>query len=152
MLEFVPVTEGHIARIAADMRPADVEEVWASNHHTPLEALAKGWAVSDFSAVVTHDGVPLVMLGVVKGDILTGSGVVWLLGTNEALKHRRIFLEQTRGVLDELLSICPRLHNYVHTENKTSVRWLKHIGFTIEDAVPYGPDGEMFHPFHLERI
>lgn len=151
MVEFVKPTQELVQQIAADMRPSDAVEVWASHRHTPLEALMYGWSASDFSTVVTHEGAPLAMLGVCKRDILTGSGIVWLLATNEAMKHRREFLRLTHDVLGEMLRICPRLCNFVHTKNRDSIRWLRWMGFIIEDPMPYGPAGELFHRFYLER-
>lgn len=151
MLRFVKPTEQLIEQIAADMRQADADEVWASHRHTPMQALMKGLELSDFSTVVMHDDTPLVMLGLVKRDILTDTGVVWLLGTNESLNHRKAFLKETKPVIDEMLSVCSRLCNMVHAKNIVSIQWLRRIGFTIDEPVPAGPDGELFHYFHLER-
>lgn len=151
MIEFVKPTVELVESIAADMRQADVDEVWASNHHTPLESLMKGWQLSNLSTVVVYDNEPLVMIGVVKRDMLTGSGVVWMLGANRALKYRKEFLRQTKPVIDEMLTIYPRLCNMVHNKNTDSIRWLKWLGFTIDDPIPHGPDDELFHRFHLER-
>lgn len=152
MVKWVSPTTEMVEVIARDMREADKVEVWASNHHLPLESLMKGWQLSDFTSVALSDeGEPLVMLGLVKRDILTGSGVVWMLGTNESMKHKKEFLKQTKQVIDEMLTICPRLCNMVHSKNKSSISWLKWLGFTIDEPVPYGPDNELFHRFHLER-
>ena len=151
MVEFVKPTTEMVESIAADMRQADADEVWASNHHTPLESMMKGWEMSDFSTVVMGDGEPLVMIGLVKRDMLTGSGVVWMLGANKSLKYKKEFFRQTKPVIDEMLTICPRLCNMVHSKNTVSIQWLKWLGFTIDDPTPYGPVGELFHRFHLER-
>ena len=152
MIDFVAPTSEMVKSIAADMRQADVDEVWASNHHTPLESLSAGWRSSDFSTIAVCDNEPLVMIGLVKRDVLTGSGVVWMLGTNRALKYKRDFFRQTKPVIDEMLTVCPRLCNMVHGKNTNSIIWLKWLGFTIDnDPIPHGPDGELFHRFHLER-
>ena len=151
-IQFVRPTVEMVQTIAANMRQADADEVWASNHHTPIEALMAGWKLSDHVAVAVCNGEPLVMLGLVKRDILSGSGVVWLLGSTAAMKYRREFFTQTAPVIDEMLTICPRLCNMVHGKNRDSMRWLKSLGFTVEDPVPHGPDGELFHRFYLERL
>ena len=150
-LTFVKPTVELIESIADDMRQADADEVWASNHHTPLESLKEGWWLSDFSTVVMCDNEPLVMIGLVKRDMLTGSGVVWMLGANRALKYKKQFFTQTKPVIDEMLTICPRLCNMVHSKNTVSIKWLEWLGFTIDEPTPYGPEGELFHRFHLER-
>jgi hypothetical protein len=141
-----------MASIAADMRKEDREEVWASDHHTPAEALKWSWAGSDYTSVAVLDtGAPILVVGLNKRDVLVGSGVVWMLGTNLALKHRKVFMEQAKPIIGEMLEICPRLFNKVHGKNKASIRWLKRLGFTIQDPIPHGPDDELFHPFYLER-
>jgi hypothetical protein len=151
IVKFVKPTIELIEVIAADMRQADVDEVWASHHHTPIQALSDGWKVSDFSVIVTVNDDPCVMFGLVIRDILSGTGVPWLLGTDNALKYKRQFLIQTQPVINEMLTICTRLVNYVHIDNKVSIRWLKWIGFTIDEPLPYGCDNELFHKFYIER-
>lgn len=151
MVEFVKPTVELVETIAAEMRQADIDEVWASNHHTPLEALTKGWEMSDFSTVAMANGEPLVMFGLVKRDILTGSGVLWMLGSNRVMSHKKELFRQTVLVVDEMLTVCPRLCNMVHGKNVSSIKWLKWLGFTIEEPIPHGPDGDLFHRFYLER-
>lgn len=150
-LSFTPPTQEAINHIAAHMRQADVVEVWASSHHTPLQSLMKGQELSDLSTIITVDDTPVVMLGLVKRDILSGSGVVWMLATDDLVRHRVALSRTTEGVIDEMLHVCPRLCNMVHDKNKVSIAWLKRLGFTLDDPVPHGPEGEMFHRFHLER-
>lgn len=151
-IRFVKPTVEMVEAIAADMRQADVDEVWASNHHTPIESLMKGWDQSDYVSVAVNDkDEPLVMFGLVKRDVLSGYGIIWLLGTNNAMNHRREFLTKTPVIIDQMMTICPRLCNMVHDKNKESIRWLKWLGFTIDDPVPHGPHGELFHRFHKEK-
>ncbi len=152
VVKFVEPTLDLIQVIADDMRQADVDEVWSSNHFTPVEALMTGWGNSHSSVVITVNDEPCVMLGLVIHDILTGSGIPWLLGTNNALKYKRNFFTQVPDVIDEMLDTCPKLFNYVHVDNKVSIRWLKRIGFTFDDPIPYGYNNELFHKFYLERL
>ena len=137
--------------IAANMRQADADEIWASNHHTPIKSLMNGWKLSDYSVIVTVNNEPCVMIGLVIRDILSGSGVPWLLGTNNVLKYKRHLLMQVPKVINEMLNICPNLFNYVHVCNTVSINWLERIGFTMDKPSPYGVEGELFHKFHLER-
>ena len=149
--KLVKPTLEHVRAIAADMRDEDAAEVWASHRHTPLEAMAMGFGMSDLSVVMEIDGDPLTMLGLVKGTALTGHGVPWLLSSRRALAHRREFLLQSPPIIEQMLSVCPRLSNHVHAENRLSVRWLKWLGFTVDKPQPLGVNKELFHKFHLER-
>ena len=151
-VKFIKPTQELIEAIAADMRQADVDEVWASNHYTPIEAMMSSWKASNQSVIVTVNDEPCVMIGLVIRDILSGAGIPWLLGTDNALKYKRHFLVQVPDIIDEMLTICPRLYNYVHAKNKISVSWLKRIGFTIDEPTFFGRDDELFHKFHLERV
>lgn len=151
-VKFVKPTRDLIDVIANDMRQADVNEVWASNHQTPIEALTDGWEISDYSVIVTVNNEPCVMIGLAIRDILSGSGVIWMLGTEGALKYKRQFLKQVPVIIEEMLTICPNLFNYVHVKNKISIKWLKWIGFTLDEPLPHGYDGELFQKFHLKRI
>lgn len=151
-IEFVRPTEEHIFDIASNMRAADAAEVWASQNHTPIEALMVGLKTSDFSTVILCDGRPAVMYGLVRPSLITGRGVLWMLGSEYSLKFKRHFFIQTPKVIEEMLDICPYLYNYVHAENHVSIEWLEWLGFTIEKPEPTGIDGELFHLFHKERL
>jgi len=150
-VEFIKPTYELVEAIANDMRQADADEVWASNHHTPLEALLISWKLSHRSVIVVVDNEPCVMIGLVIRDILSGMGVPWMLGTNAALKHKRHFIKQVPGIIEQMLDICPKLVNYVHGKNEVSIDWLKRIGFTVDEPMRCGPDMELFHKFYLER-
>ena len=150
-IQFVRPTVEMVEAIAADMRQADIDEVWAAGHKTPLEALVDGWKVSKYATIAMNGDEPACMFGLVPRDLLSGTGIIWMLGTNATFKYRREYLKRTPAVIDEMLTICPRLCNMVHSKNINSIRWLKWLGFTIEDPVKYGPDDELFHRFHKER-
>lgn len=150
-VKFLKPTNELVEAIANDMRQADTDEVWASHHHTPIEALTYAWKTSEYAVIVTVNNEPCVMIGLVIRDILSGIGVPWLLGTENALKYKRHFITQVPAVINEMLGVCPNLYNYVHVKNKISIGWLKRIGFTIDEPSPYGCDNELFHKFHLER-
>lgn len=151
MVKFGPPTQEAIQFIADNMREEDIIEVWASGRHTPIEALEMSIKKSRKAVIVYADDVPLAALGIVLRDFLSGVGVPWLLSADQALKHKRQFLELSPPVIEEMLDLCPKLVNYVHAENRLSIRWLEWLGFTIEDAKSTGPAGELFHRFTMER-
>lgn len=151
-IEFVKPSRGLIEDIARTMRQSDVDEIWAASNKTPIEALTEGLTHSDYSAIAMHDDEPLIMFGLVKRDLISGTGIVWMLGSDNALKYRKGFLTKAPLFIDEMLSICPRLMNMVHSENTESIRWLKWLGFTIEPPVRHGVENEFFHKFYIERF
>ena len=150
-IQMVKPTREAALYIADHMRQADTDEVWAAARKSPREAMLDALYLPGRSVVVLVDSVPCAMLGVVTQSVLFGHGVVWMLGTDEAMKHRRLFLELSPPVIREMLDLYPYLFNYVHSENKQSIRWLSWLGFTIEPPAPYGVSGELFHKFHIEK-
>ena len=144
-------TEEMVQFIADNMRDADRIEVEASDGWKPLEALHKSLGASHLSTVACVQGVPCVVFGLVIHDIMAGTGSPWMLGTDGALKHRRQFLTETPQVIEEMLRKCVKLVNHVHVKNRESVRWLRWLGFTLEEPAPYGVVGEEFHRFYMEK-
>lgn len=151
MVEYLEPNEPLIHYIARNMRKADADEVWASDRATPFDALLQGWKDSYRSVIVAVDGEPCVMIGLVKRSLVTGVGIPWMLGTEGAIKYKKRFVSEVPAIIDEMLYHCPTLYNYVHCENKVSIRWLKRIGFKFDDPEPYGKGGELFQRFYLER-
>lgn len=151
-VKYVKPTIELVEEIARNMRQADIDEVWASDNLTPLEALMSSWERSKYTVVITVNGEACVMLGLVIHDMLSGHGVPWLLGTDNALKYKRAFSTEVPAVMDEMLRTCSKLHNYVHSKNRISIMWLKRIGFTIGEPEPYGAEKEIFHKFYIERV
>ena len=151
VVKFGPPTPEAVQFIADNMREADAIEVWAAYRHTPIEALELSIKNSYTCMIVYGDDVPLTALGLVLRGFLSDTGVPWLLSAEQALDHRKEFLRLSPPVIDKMLQIRPKLVNYVHTENKLSIRWLKWLGFIIENPEPMKTTGELFHRFHKER-
>lgn len=151
VVKYLRPTSELVRGIAENMRQADADEVWASDNFTPMEAMMESWKASDYSVVITVDDEPCVMIGLVIRDILSGNGIPWMLGTDAALKHQKKFFTEVPAVIEQMLSVCSKLHNRVHCKNVASVRWLKRIGFTMLEPEPYGPENEMFRKFYIER-
>ena len=152
MVEFKKPTNEMIRLIADNMRQADVDEIKAASNATPIDAITMGVNVSEFVAVAVINGDIVAIMGVVKNSTLTDNGVPWLLGTNNIKKHYREFLGTSHEVLNAMLNVCPNLVNHVHADNKVSVRWLKWLGFKLEQAAPFGMNDELFHKFTMGNI
>lgn len=140
-----------IEYVADNMRAADVKEVWASGDRSPHSALWRGVEESDYSTVALIGDEPVAVFGLALHGILGRTGVPWMLGTDGVVKHKRVFVPNSRVVVSNMLDVAPSLYNYAHAENAVSIRWLKWLGFKFEDAAPYGPHGELFHRFSMEK-
>lgn len=151
MGKVIAATPEHAAFIADNMRDDDRQEIWASNQHTPIEALEKAMIRSTKLWTATVDDVPCLMFGVAPASVLGGLGVPWLLGTEDIHKVKRQFIRECRSYVGEMLNSYPKLVNMVDVRNEVSIRWLIWLGFELSPALPLGMEGELFHPFHLEK-
>jgi len=147
-VKLIPVTRDALETVASNMRDADRIEVSYFNH-TPLEALVESVKVSQFVTVVTVDGEPVSVIGLRRLNHLSSKGVPWMLSSSTAVKHRKLFMSLTSSVINDMLSICPHLLNYVHEHNKLSIRWLTRLGFTVVDEC-IDVNGGKFHKFYME--
>ena len=142
----------HIPAIAEHMREDDRREVWASHRHTPQEALEFALQRSELAWTCMVDGLPAFMWGAARtGSFLGCTGAPWLLGTPAILAVRHDFLRHCPYFVSAMQSAFPCLENYVHAENKLSIRWLKHLGFTVNEEMPELMNDEDFFHFWREK-
>ncbi len=138
----------HIPYLAAGMRAADRREVWSSDRWLPEEALKKSLMLSTRAWTCFVDGLPACMWGVAhKGSIFSETGVPWLLGTDAIYGISRTFVRHSRDYIAKMHVVYPYLENYVHADNRLSIRWLAWCGFVIERETPRCMNGEDFYYF-----
>lgn len=147
----IPATPAHIPYLAENMREVDRAEIWASGHETPTHSLEAGLEHSLLCWVALADGVPFCMFGVAPLTLLGGTGIVWMLGTDGMTMHKRAFLRGSRPVVSAMKKPFHKLENWVDARNSLTIRWLRWLDFTFEDAAPYGVEGLPFHHFWMER-
>ena len=148
-ITFSEVTEEDIQFVADNMRQADKDEVLASNNYTPRECLDESIKISYFAYTVNFNAAPVMIFGLVKRSALSDTGIPWALGTDGVFTGKREFLKRSVVLRDMMLEECDILTNYVHCDNKQSIRWLKWLGFKFDNPAPYGVNNELFMRFHL---
>jgi len=147
-VQFTTPTEHDIQHVAAHMRAADVAECQACGFTDMAAVLRDEVAISVLCWAVRIDGEPACLLGVAPlAGLLGETGVPWLLGTELVTRNRRAFIRTSRAYIGRMHTAFEHLLNFVHAENTQAVRWLKHAGFAVHPAVPFGPKGALFHPF-----
>ncbi len=137
------------AELFANLRPADLAECTAYGHPDLAASIADNARRSLLCWTAFVDGELAAILGVAPLNILGGIGSPWMLGTPVLDRHARILVRESRVYIARMLTAFPHLVNFVHAENATSVRWLRRLGFTLHEPVPYGAKGELFHPFEM---
>lgn len=126
--------------LAPRLRVSDLAEIAAGTGRDPLSVLLAG---------VESEAEALLVDGRVEGLCGCANGAPWLLGSPALTRRPLDLLRPARAVVADWLRVYGVLLNYVHAEHRESVRWLKWLGFTVEDPQPLGVRGEMFRPFWM---
>lgn len=149
--QIVPATQAHIEEILPRVRQADIDEFKASGGWDARRVLECGLRTSTFCCAGLINGRVITIFGVAPGSIIGGTGLPWLVGTNDLEKYQRTFLRRCRKVVHAMLTVYPYLENYVDERNHVAKTWLKWLGFELDSAAPFGVNGLLFHRFHMER-
>lgn len=116
------------------MRDADKRECGAFGH-SPAEALTGALRSSLWALTAMFDGEPLAMLGVTPRNMMEGSGVPWMLGTERIYDSGRELVRYVPAILGEMFDSFTVLENYVSVDNERAVSFLRHFDFEIYEAV-----------------
>jgi hypothetical protein len=144
-----PTQPGDAAQLFAHLRASDLAECQAYGQPDIAAGIEASVRRSMLCWTGLADGELAAIIGVAPVNVLTGMGSPWMLGTPLLDRHQRVLVRRTPEYIARMLQAFPHLVNFVHARNTTSVRWLRRLGFTLHEAVPYGPLGEPFHPFEL---
>lgn len=132
-----------LVHLAVEMREKDAAELQKLGLE-PLQALYECVAASQRSYVAVDKGIPFAAWGLARYSLATGCGGPWLLTGRGIEKHKRLLLAGSRYFVERMLEDCPRLVVMVDAEYKEALRWLRWLGFRLDEPVPYGPYGSPF--------
>lgn len=91
------------------------------------------------------------MFGVAPASLVGGLGVPWMIGTDAIERYQFTFLRHCRPCVDQMRLLYDTLVNWVDDRNVVAQRWLRWLGFHVEQPEPYGPDGIPFRRFTWRR-
>lgn len=143
-----PTVPADAVLLGENMRACDVAEVRACGHE-PAEAAQRSTAHSLLCWSAFAGDQLVCIFGASPVSIVSGIGSPWMLGTPALDRHSRVLVRVTPGYIAQMLKAFPHLVNFVHADNKTSMRWLKRLGFSFHEAQPFGALGESFHRFEM---
>lgn len=154
-VEIVRATSEIIAALCAKaFREKDVQECQASSGYSAQTAVRRGFARSPKTWAIMLNGRPVAAFGASYGSMLSGVGVPWLLGCEE-LNHnaevRKALRKRSKEFRDLLLGEFDRLENWEDLRNGVSLKWLKWLGFKMDEPKPYGVSGLLFIRFWMDR-
>jgi len=139
MLEYREFTKDDFeAVMALDLRAIELREARAFTGADPEEVLALSIANSCFLWVATYESKICGVFGLTiqefEGGIL---GTPWFVSNEvpfSTRKSRGLFLRTSKQIVLLMQGICDQLTNIVSLENKEAVRWLRWLGFTLDES------------------
>lgn len=150
MEKLIPLTKEHLPHLIENLREWDKKELQSFRDITVEEGLTE--LIGEGQVWVSPKGNPCVVCGLVQHERVAGVGVPYLLATEEFYEYTRKFSKESKLWVQDALQKYPTLFNCVAAENTKAIRWLKWLGFTLEDRVDnFGRLGLSFYPFYMRR-
>lgn len=143
-VRFSPATAADVRAIVPRMREDDRREVVALGETVETAVLLAVTLSAGDAWLVTFDGEPAAIFGVVPCSLLMGHAVPWLLTTPVIDRFPKTFYKVSRTVLAQLRERYSLLGNMIDVRYKKSLRWARRLGFTVKDPKPQGPHGALF--------
>ena len=140
------------AQVVVDnINPADRDELLAMGFFHVQSALERGIMVSRDPKAGCANGEVKCLFGVVPPTALSWIATPWLIGTVDLKQHGTRFLRESRVYFDEWKQAYEELANYVDVRHTAAIRWLKWLGFQMDEPKPFGPQQLPFMRFYTTR-
>lgn len=137
--------------MALNLRGIDALEAWELHKLSPTMAVNGSLYLSHKSYAVLVDGDPVCIFGVQPESMLGEVGIVWMLATDDIKKINKTFIRLSKPVFLDLTKEYETVYNYVHRDNKISLKWLEWLGFDIQPVIKAGNYAAGFHKVEYRR-
>lgn len=149
MYKLIPVTQEHWNALIVNMRQEVVDEVYASHGLQPDEIQSDLSPMSS-DVLALYDGDKLLgITGLHRLSFLSETASPWFLSTEAVKRHPRALITATKELLRKWTKEHALLVNYVPASFTDSLQWVRWAGYTVYDAVPYGPFDTPFHRIEI---
>ena len=143
-------TPADIDQLVPHISEADVLELMLSTGEGDTrKTLLESLEVSTLCLSIHHAGRCIAIFGV-SAPMGPSIGCPWLIATDDLRAKTVSFHKLALKWVSAFKSKYPVLINYTHVDNKRAIGWLKRLGFSFGQAVPYGPAGALFYPFTMK--
>lgn len=153
MIQIRPVKLADVNQLAPKLRVADIQEIKAAIGEDPGDVLERnvGWSDPCY-AVVDGEDAPIALFGAVPEVNDPDLGIVWLLASDELIKHHFFIARNSRAWVAEMHRRYRVLWNCVDARNEVHIRWLKWCGFKFLRLIEkYGVEERPFYEFEKVR-
>jgi len=134
-----------------DLKEDDVKEVYYSNGLSADNALPESIKNTLMGYTVLIDEKPEICFGINPPSLMGNDAIIWMLSSERIHDIDIRVVRHSRGIMDYFLSYYNKLINFVHVDNKSSIRWLKAIGAKFSEPEVYGLKQELFRKFVVRR-
>lgn len=136
----LPATLEHADHIGRHLRAIDALELaLVRPDNTPHQSVLNSLTASTWAEAVLVDAQPAIIYGVVPSSV-PGVAIPWMVATEAIHRISRAFVKGSAEKVACMHTAGAFLMNRVHHDNTLSIRWLKWLGFKVEDT-PCGPNG-----------
>jgi len=133
-----------VAEVLLNLAREDRAELDATGCRDFADMFMNGLRSAQISGCVDSGGRAVSLFGCCPDTRIDGAGIPWMICTPEFRAHPREAMLLSKQVIDRMRAAFPYLHNLVHAEHATAIRWLRWLGFHVEpDQV--GPNGAFRH-------
>ena len=144
-------TPEHIGLLCETIREEDRREGWRSGRMFTKPALEASIAMTNHPCTLLYKDIVLYIFGHGSPSPLSTIAIPWGMGSFLVPQHYREFSKVSKRFFKYMTENFTSSINYVDSEYPAAVRWLAWTGYTIHPSVPFGPAGELFHPFTWEN-
>jgi hypothetical protein len=134
-----------------ELKQEDKDEVLYSHGFQPSEAIALSIENSLVCFTVLIDEKPEIIFGINPLSILGNSAIIFLLSSDRINDIGVRFARHSRKYVDYFLSYYGHLFNYIHVDNKTTIKWLRSLNASFDSPKPYGLHHKLFMRFEFTR-
>lgn len=148
-LQFREPTEADIEELAANMRALDRKECEIVTGLAPREALKQSVAESANALAAVIDGQVISIFGHSDASFLGEERYPWMISMTGIERYAREVIEGAPIMFEAMKGGAERLHNIVHADNRTAIRFIGWLGFSFGER--FDLNGEPFLPFEWRR-
>ena len=142
-------TEDYIEVLNMQLRELDIEELEAATGLNWKDAFKWSIRNSKHTWVIIYNRKIEGVFGLGDNDCI---GVPWFVATNKFDSFSFAVGKQSKEIIKMFLEIYPYLQNYVYAKHFTAIRWLRWLGFTVNNEYVWFYDKYVpFHKFTMRR-
>lgn len=138
------LTESDLIAVLSNISPEDAAEINAAGITDVMADFSRGMYESAVTGCVVLGDTPVAIFGCMPDANNEGTGIPWMVATPAFRHHKRRAMTLSEQVICRMRTAYPYLHNWVHAEHATAIRWLSWLGFSIGEE-PVGPGGQFLH-------